>query len=190
MQVPSFEKEGSGLWQELLQKSHNHKVYRVDDVRPLHYNGVVGQKAPAFDDMIDQNYTNLAFALWDEMTYAVQDARPHRILFKRIIKRLANYYRDQIEANNSESRLVQRGSLLQNRGVEDKAVAIAGSLAPVVRQYFCPYLDLAEVNRTICIMERKMIEKIVGRGLRITQCLLDGHRDFESKPLTVCIAAA
>ena len=34
-------------------------------------------------------------------------------------------------------------------------------------------------------MERKMFEKVVGRGLRLSQCRLDGHRscDFEAKPL-------
>jgi hypothetical protein len=33
-------------------------------------------------------------------------------------------------------------------------------------------------------MERKMFEKVLGRGLRLSQCRLDGHRscDFEAKP--------
>ena len=35
-----------------------------------------------------------------------------------------------------------------------------------------------------CAMERKMFEKVLGRGLRLSQCRLDGHRscDFEAKP--------
>ena len=41
-------------------------------------------------------------------------------------------------------------------------------------------------------MERKMFEKVLGRGLRLSQCRLDGHRscDFEAKPLAAGPAPA
>jgi predicted ArsR family transcriptional regulator len=53
-----------------------------------------------------------------------------------------------------------------------------------LKQHSCPYYALAEVDRAVCAMERKMFEKVLGRGLRISQCRLDGHRscDFEAKP--------
>ncbi len=56
---------------------------------------------------------------------------------------------------------------------------------PVLKQHSCPYYDLAEVDRAVCAMERKMFEKVLGRGLRLSQCRLDGHRscDFEAKPI-------
>ncbi len=56
---------------------------------------------------------------------------------------------------------------------------------PVLKQHSCPYYELAEVDRAICAMERKMFEKVLGRGLRLSQCRLDGHRscDFEAKPI-------
>ena len=55
---------------------------------------------------------------------------------------------------------------------------------PVLRQHSCPYFELAEADRAICALERKMFEKVLGRGLRLSQCRLDGHRscDFEAKP--------
>ena len=56
---------------------------------------------------------------------------------------------------------------------------------PVLKQHSCPYFELAEADHAICAMERKMFEKVLGRGLRLSQCRLDGHRscDFEAKPI-------
>ena len=53
-----------------------------------------------------------------------------------------------------------------------------------MKQHSCPYYELAEADRAVCAMERKMFEKVLGRGLRLSQCRLDGHRscDFEAKP--------
>ena len=46
---------------------------------------------------------------------------------------------------------------------------------------------LAEADRGVCAMERKMFEKVLGRSLRLSQCRLDGHRscDFEAKPVVI-----
>ncbi len=55
---------------------------------------------------------------------------------------------------------------------------------PILTQHSCPYHELAEVDRGICGMERKMFEKVLGHALRLSKCRLDGHRscDFEAKP--------
>src|SRR5438067_1789163 len=60
-----------------------------------------------------------------------------------------------------------------------------GGRMPVLKQHSCPYYELAETDRAVCAMERKMFEKVLGRGLRLSQCRLDGHRscDFEAKPI-------
>ena len=58
---------------------------------------------------------------------------------------------------------------------------------PVLQQHSCPYYELAEADRAICALERKMFEKVLGRSLRLSQCRLDGHRfcDFEAKPVVI-----
>ena len=35
---------------------------------------------------------------------------------------------------------------------------------PVLKQHSCPYYELAEADRAVCAMERKMFEKVLGRG--------------------------
>lgn len=132
---------------------------------------------------LGQNYADLALVLWDEMMSTVEDRKLRRLLFGRITERLAEMYRAQITGEAWEGRLVQLGTILHDRGVEAE-VTRSGDALPVLKQHSCPYHELAESDRAVCAMERKMFEKVLGRGLRLSQCRLDGHRscDFEAKP--------
>ncbi len=133
---------------------------------------------------LGQNYADLAVVLWDEMMTTVEDRKLRRLLFGRITERLAEMYRAQMTGDEWEGRLVQLGSILHERGIETEVSRGDGSSMPVLKQHSCPYYELAEVDRAVCAMERKMFEKVLGRSLRLSQCRLDGHRscDFEAKP--------
>lgn len=135
---------------------------------------------------LGQNYADLALVLWNEMMQSVEDRKLRRVLFGRITERLAEMYRSRITGDAWEGRLVQLGSILHDRGIEAE-ISQAGSALPVLKQHSCPYFELAETDRAVCAMERKMFEKVLGRGLRLSQCRLDGHRscDFEAKPLPI-----
>ncbi len=134
---------------------------------------------------LGQNYADLAVVLWDEMMRTVEDRKLRRLLFGRITERLAELYRAQVTGDEWEGRLVQLGTILHDRGIEAEVTRGDGGLGPVLKQHSCPYYELAEVDRAVCAMERKMFEKVLGRGLRLSQCRLDGHRscDFEAKPM-------
>ncbi len=131
---------------------------------------------------LGQNYTDLALVLWDEMMRSVEDLKMRRVMFGHIIDKMADLYRAQITGEAWEGRLVQLGSILNDRGVETE-VSDHGDL-PILKQHSCPYFALAETDRSVCAMERKMFEKVLGLGLRLSRCRLDGHRscDFEAKP--------
>jgi predicted ArsR family transcriptional regulator len=119
------------------------------------------------------------------MMRTVEDRKLRRHLFGRITERLADLYRAQVKGEGWEGRLVQLGTILHDRGIETEVTSGDGGMMPVLKQHSCPYYELAETDRTVCAMERKMFEKVLGRGLRLSQCRLDGHRscDFEAKPL-------
>jgi predicted ArsR family transcriptional regulator len=141
---------------------------------------------------LGQNYADLAVVLWDEMMRTVPDTRLRRLLFSRITERLADHYRSQLTGDEWEGRLVQLGVILHGRGIEAEVTrGEDGSSSPVLKQHSCPYYELAEVDRAVCAMERKMFEKVLGRGLRLSQCRLDGHRscDFEAKPVVLTVPA-
>lgn len=149
--------------------------------RPRH----VYQASVEAHKRLGQNYADLAVVLWEEMMRTVEDRRLRRTLFGRITERLAELYRAQIAAEGWERRLVQLGSILHDRGIEAEVVPGEGDALPVLKQHSCPYFELAESDHAICALERKMFEKVLGRGLRLSRCRLDGDRscDFEAKPL-------
>lgn len=139
---------------------------------------------------LGQNYEDLAVALWDEMMRSVEDRKLRRVLFGRITERLAELYRARIGGDDWGGRLGELGKILHGQGIEVEVaskVGPDGQARPMLRQHSCPYHALAEVDRAICALERKMFEKVVGHGLRLSQCRLDGHRscDFEAKPVVI-----
>lgn len=133
---------------------------------------------------LGQNYADLALVLWEEMMRTIADTKLRRTLFARVTDRLAELYRRQLTQPDWESRMVQLGSLLHEQGVETEVVHREGDGLPVLKQHSCPYFELAEADHAICAMERKMFEKVLGMGLRLSHCRLDGDRscDFEAKP--------
>jgi predicted ArsR family transcriptional regulator len=149
--------------------------------RPKH----LYQASVATHKRLGQNYADLAVVLWNEMMRTVEDRKLRRVLFGRITERLAELYRSQVTGVEWERRLVQLGTILHDRGIETEVIASDGGALPVLKQHSCPYYELAEADRAVCAMERKMFEKVLGRSLRLSQCRLDGHRscDFEAKPV-------
>ncbi len=132
---------------------------------------------------LGQNYADLALALWEEMMHAVEDPKLRRRLFQRVTDRLAEHYRAQLSGDRWQGRLVQLGSLLHQRGIEAEVVYLGDTTEPALRQYSCPYFELAEVDESVCALERKMLEKVLGHSLRLSSCRLDGDRacQFEAK---------
>jgi predicted ArsR family transcriptional regulator len=132
---------------------------------------------------LGQNYADLALALWEELMQTVQDRRLRRQLFQRVTDRLADLYRAQLTGDQWEGRMVQLGTILHDRGIEAEVVQREGQ-TPVLRQYSCPYFELAEVDDAVCALERKMFEKVLGQAMRLATCRLDGDRacQFEAKP--------
>jgi predicted ArsR family transcriptional regulator len=125
--------------------------------------------------------------LWEELMSTVEDRRLRRLLFARVTDRLAAIYQRQVSGPEWERRLVQLTNVLHDRGVEAEVARDSGGSMPVLRQHSCPYYELAEADRAICALERKMFEKVLGRSLRLSQCRLDGDRvcDFQAKPVPI-----
>src|SRR4029079_18112842 len=109
---------------------------------------------------LGQKYAAPAVCLWDEMMRTVEDRKLRRILFARITERLAELYRAQVTGVEWQRRMVQLGSVLHDRGIETEVTRGDGGSMPVLKQHSCPYYELAEADRAVCAMERKMFEKV------------------------------
>ena len=134
--------------------------------------------SPLAQKKLGQNY---ALVLWDEVMRSVDDPKIRRELFTRITDRLAESYSAQMRGEEWSSRLVQLGGLLHDRGVETE-VSAGDSGQTILKQLSCPYFELAEVDRDICALERRMFEKVVGHGLTLSHCRLDGDRSCDFEP--------
>lgn len=137
--------------------------------------------SPLAQKKLGQNYADLALVLWDEVMRSVDDPKIRRDLFARITDRLAISYSSQMRGEEWSSRMVQLGGLLHERGVETE-VSAGDEGQTVLRQLSCPYFELAEVDRDICSLERRMFEKVVGHGLTLSHCRLDGARSCDFEP--------
>ena len=72
-------------------------------------------------------------------------------------------------------------SLMGERKVPFEVTQTEGSQLPVLTVLACPYPTLAEQDRTVCSMEKMLFSEVLGEGLRLSSCRLDGasHCTFD-----------
>ena len=117
------------------------------------------------------NYADLAITLWNEIR-AVKDPEFRRGLLQRISKRMAETYSSQVSGSSTAERMESLKELMGEREIPFD-VETSGEL-PVLKARTCPYPELAAQDRGICAMERMLFSEMVGTGLRLSECRLDG----------------
>ncbi|MBL7040038.1 MAG: AsnC family transcriptional regulator [Pirellulaceae bacterium] len=125
------------------------------------------------------NFADLATALWQEI-WAVPDPVIRRGLVERLAKRLAVMYAGQIQGKTLEERMTALSSLFAERKVP-LSVEQSDDL-PVLTATACPYPDLADGDRSVCVMERVLFSELLGEDVHLAKCRLDGEAccTFES----------
>ncbi len=118
------------------------------------------------------NFVDLALALWQEVR-AIEDPEVRRGLLQRIAKTMARMYGGQIDGSTTAERMHSVSQVFNERNVPF-SVDESGSL-PVLTALACPYPELAEQDRGICALEKMMFAELVGSGLRLADCRLDGE---------------
>jgi len=129
------------------------------------------------------NYEDLVGVLWTEIR-AVKDPDVRHGLLKRIVTRLADVYRDQIKGESLGERMESLVELMRGRDVPFEVIQPVNGQLPVLKALACPYPSLAEQDRTVCSMEKMLFAEILGSGLRLSDCRLDGdtHCTFDMNP--------
>ncbi|MBS0266824.1 MAG: winged helix DNA-binding protein [Planctomycetes bacterium] len=162
--------QGQGLVARELVRSGRgrpHYVYRVTD-KGLRQLG--------------DNYGDLAMILWREIRSfpnpEVREAITQRIR-DVLVARLGSFTDLSLE-----ERMERLRTALLSRGYDVEVGGGSGAL-PILRENNCPYQELAEEDRGICVLEREVFEQALGAEVRLTQCCLDGHRfcEFEATEL-------
>jgi len=135
--------------------------------RPMHRYSLT----PAGTRSGGTNYDNLAQVLWEEIR-EVRDPEVRQGLLKRVAERLADVYRDQIHGETLRERMAELVKLMSGQDLPfeiDESEEL-----PVLTALACPYPDLAEQDRGVCAMEKMLLSNVLGEGLKLSSCRLDG----------------
>lgn len=126
------------------------------------------------------NFADLALVLWQELR-EVKDPELRRGLLKRIARRMADQYSDEVTGATVEQRMKSLAELFSRRQVPFEVEQDSSGL-PILNALACPYPELAEQDRGICAMERLMFEEVLGEEIRLSSCRLDGGGCCEFEP--------
>ncbi len=133
------------------------------------------------------NFADLAMSLWQEIR-EIKDVEVRRGLLQRIAKRLAQEYKPHIQGKTLEEKMESVANIFSARQIPFE-VDTTGNL-PVLTALACPYPDLAELDHSICSMERLLFSELLGENVRLGKCRLDGdqcctfnpHEDDSGEP--------
>jgi predicted ArsR family transcriptional regulator len=100
-----------------------------------------------------------------------------RYLLNRVGVKLAGQYRRQIKGDAMGDRVRQLSTLLDRRGI--RVDLEHNDDVIVLREYNCPYHDLASVHRDVCEMERNAFSLALGAEVTLGNCIQDGHHSCQ-----------
>lgn len=116
------------------------------------------------------NFRDLAMVLWRELR-GIPDMSVRRGLLQRIAGGLADACRDRVVGDTPGDRLAGLAALMGEREI---ACCVEQGELPVLTTYSCPYPELADEDRSVCVAERLMIQELIGTTVRLSECRLDG----------------
>jgi predicted ArsR family transcriptional regulator len=128
---------------------------------------------PQAHNLFYKDYGELTKLLLEEVT-EFQGLDALQSVLRRVGDRLADTYRDQVWGQELADRVEAWAELLDQRGVAVELERVAEGY--VLREYGCAYQNVAVENRAVCEMERQMMARLLKSGVKLNQCVLDGHR--------------
>ena len=132
-------------------------------------------------ELTGSNFTDLAMALWHELS-AIKDDALRSQLLRRVARSLARAYIAQIHGTTPSDRMASLSELLAKRRLPF-AVEPGSNGHPVLTARACPYPRLADRDRGVCSMEEMLFSELVGQEVELTNCRLagDGSCQFQVK---------
>jgi predicted ArsR family transcriptional regulator len=127
---------------------------------------------PQAHNLFQNDYGELTQLLLQEVASS-QGGEALQRLLRRVSDRLADKYRDQVWGQELADRIAAWAELLDKKGVLVEIEQTQDGY--VLREFGCPYQNVALENRAVCEMERQVMARLLDSGVRLTQCTLDGH---------------
>jgi len=135
--------------------------------------------SPKARRMAGNNFADLAAVLWQQVL-GIEDSRHRQDIIKNIASALKALYADAICGTTPKARMESLREVLAERRVRCEVNTSGGASTFTLRD--CPYLDLADVDSTVCQMETMLFSQLLGDDVVLSQCRLDGHNCCEFGP--------
>lgn len=100
-----------------------------------------------------------------------------RYLFNRVGSKLGGQYRRQIRGEAIGDRVRDLSAVLNRRGI--RVDLEHGEDTITLREYNCPYHEIASVHRDVCEMERSAFSQALGADVTLHDCIQDGHHSCQ-----------
>jgi predicted ArsR family transcriptional regulator len=122
---------------------------------------------------LGENYRQLAVVFWEAIT-GLQDETVRNLLLSRIRDVLADRFRRQLtEGGSIDDRLDQLASEMKSSGFNIESQHLGG--LRILRETSCPFPMLADVDESICQVEREVLEQVLGAPVQVRSRCRDGH---------------
>ena len=144
------------------------KAVREGRGRPHHAYTVSDRGRRAVGD----NYSDLAAVLWRGLR-DLPEGEVRQGVIGRIETVLAERYGRDVDGGTVRERVEQLRRSLSEHGF-DVEVDARGRL-PVLQENHCPYHDLAATDPSICELEQRVFERVLGAPVALTHRCVDGH---------------
>ena len=133
---------------------------------------------------LGEDYRELAVVLWESIV-GLTDSDVKQDLISQVQNRLAERFRRKLtESSSLADSLDQLAESMKANGFNVETDH--SSSLPILRETNCPFPMLADVDETICQVERQVLEQVIGAPVEFKHRCRDGHHccEFEVQVAT------
>ena len=136
------------------------------------------------DALYPKSYDQLSNALLEEVR-ALTGAQALQTLLRRVASSFAAPYKDRLEGRPLAERVQEATAIIQERGCLAEASQEGDDW--VIKQYTCPFPNVAGENSCVCSLDVEFVRQLVGADARLTTSLLRGDAacTFRIRPVEV-----
>ncbi len=117
------------------------------------------------------NLGDLAVVLWKEVQ-RIADTETRQQVISGVVERLALQYETEVQGSTTAQRMESITRMFAARDIPVTFEQRNG--LPIIKVSGCPYPSLVEDNRDICVMEQRLLAKMIGQPMTLCECQHDG----------------
>lgn len=119
-----------------------------------------------------RNYVELLNVLLEKVLR--QDAPSEKqTILNYLIEKMSERFGEQIKGDSPSERLHELVTLLKDRGIMAELVEQEPGIA--LREFNCPYNEIARLYPEICGIEKEMISKVLHSPVQLNNCMMNGN---------------